>query len=185
MRSASSSPLAKPAPGAKQDMRREAKQLKIESRQLERRAINDVLDQADVICATTTIDEMVFGDRHFDWVVVDEAHHVLPASWQPGHLSLPKQLDRAVLITLEPKLVAPGVLERVNHAIFVGETAGRIEGDGVCVVTLADRERAPTASAGLLDQLAGPGVDVAGRIGETGSRLGFLDGLGVGSTAES
>jgi ATP-dependent RNA/DNA helicase IGHMBP2 len=75
---------AKPAPGAKQDMRREAKQLKIESRKLERQAINDVLDRADVICATTTIDEMVFGDRRFDWVVVDEAcQSTESACWIP------------------------------------------------------------------------------------------------------
>jgi ATP-dependent RNA/DNA helicase IGHMBP2 len=64
---------AKPARGAKQDMRQEAKQLKAESRQLERQAIRDVLDSADVICATTAIDEVVLGDRQFDWVVVDEA----------------------------------------------------------------------------------------------------------------
>jgi KaiC/GvpD/RAD55 family RecA-like ATPase len=63
----------KPARGAKHDMRREAKQLKAESRQLERQAIHDLLDSADVICATTTIDEEVLGDRRFDWVVVDEA----------------------------------------------------------------------------------------------------------------
>ena len=39
---------AKPARGAKQDMRREAKDLKAESRQLERQAINHVLDRAEV-----------------------------------------------------------------------------------------------------------------------------------------
>jgi superfamily I DNA and/or RNA helicase len=75
---------AKPARGAKQDMRREAKQLKAESRQLERRAIHDVLDSADVICATTTIDEEVLGDREFDWVVVDEAcQSTESACWIP------------------------------------------------------------------------------------------------------
>ncbi len=75
---------ARPAPGAKQDMRREAKLLKAESRQLERQAIKDVLDQADVICATTTIDDEVLGDRLFDWVVVDEAcQSTESACWIP------------------------------------------------------------------------------------------------------
>ena len=75
---------AKPARGAKQDMRQEAKQLKLESRQLERQAIRDVLDSADVICATTTIDEVVLGDRRFDWVVVDEAcQSTESACWIP------------------------------------------------------------------------------------------------------
>lgn len=75
---------AKPARGAKQDMRREAKELKFESRQLERQAINHILDSADVICATTAIDDAVLGDRTFDWVVVDEACQTTePACWIP------------------------------------------------------------------------------------------------------
>ncbi len=75
---------AKPAPGAKQGMRREARQLKAEARQLERSAIDHVLDSADVICATTSIDDLVLGDREFDWVVVDEACQCTePASWVP------------------------------------------------------------------------------------------------------
>ena len=75
---------AKPARGAKQDMRREARELKAESRQLERQAINHVLDGADVICATTAIDDVVLGDRQFDWVVVDEACQTTEAAcWIP------------------------------------------------------------------------------------------------------
>jgi len=75
---------AKPARGAKQEMRREAKDLKAESRQLERQVINHVLDIAEVICATTAIDDAVLGDRKFDWVVLDEACQTTePASWIP------------------------------------------------------------------------------------------------------
>jgi ATP-dependent RNA/DNA helicase IGHMBP2 len=75
---------AKPARGAKQDMRREARDLKIEARQLERQAINHVLDGADVICATTAIDDVVLGDRQFDWVVIDEACQTTEAAcWTP------------------------------------------------------------------------------------------------------
>lgn len=75
---------ARPVAGSKYEMRREAKQLKQEARHLERRAIYDVLEEADVICATNTIDEEVLGDREFDWVVVDEACQCTEsATWIP------------------------------------------------------------------------------------------------------
>ncbi|HEX6960457.1 MAG TPA: AAA domain-containing protein [Lacipirellula sp.] len=75
---------AKPAPGAKQQMRRDAKELKIEARQLERQAIDHTLDTADVVCATTAIDDWILGDRQFDWVVIDEAGQTTePACWVP------------------------------------------------------------------------------------------------------
>ncbi|MEO2048201.1 MAG: AAA domain-containing protein [Pirellulales bacterium] len=64
---------ARPTRGAKQDMRREAKHLKAEARRLEKDTIQQVLAAADVICATTTIDNSILGDRQFDWVVIDEA----------------------------------------------------------------------------------------------------------------
>ncbi len=75
---------AKPARGAKQDMRREARQLKAEARRFERQAIDHVLDRADVICATTSIDDVVLADRSFDWVVIDEACQCTEsACWVP------------------------------------------------------------------------------------------------------
>jgi len=75
---------AKPGRGVKQDMRREARQLKADSRKLERQAIDHILDRADVVCATTSIDDQVLGDRVFDWVVIDEACQCTEsASWVP------------------------------------------------------------------------------------------------------
>jgi ATP-dependent RNA/DNA helicase IGHMBP2 len=68
----------------KQEWRREAKQHKADARRLERDIIASVLDCADVICATTTIDDDVLGDRTFDWVVVDEAcQSTESACWIP------------------------------------------------------------------------------------------------------
>jgi hydroxymethylpyrimidine pyrophosphatase-like HAD family hydrolase len=57
------------------------------------------------------------------WVVIDEAHHVLPASWRPGELALPQELDRYVLISIAPKLIAPGALRAINHVVVAGETS--------------------------------------------------------------
>lgn len=75
---------AKPARGAKHEMRREAKQLKSDARLLEKQAVEYVLDKANIICATTTFDEEVLSDRRFDLVVIDEACQSTEAgSWIP------------------------------------------------------------------------------------------------------
>ena len=75
---------AKPARGAKREMRSEAKQLRADARRLERSIVKSVLDKADIICATTTIDFDLLGDREFDLVVVDEAcQSTEPGCWVP------------------------------------------------------------------------------------------------------
>jgi superfamily I DNA and/or RNA helicase len=75
---------AKPAPGAKQDMRREARRLKGDARLLEKHAIKTVLDRADVVCATTSFNEDLMGERQFGLVVIDEAcQSTEPGCWIP------------------------------------------------------------------------------------------------------
>jgi superfamily I DNA and/or RNA helicase len=75
---------ARPARGEKQSMRREARQLKTDARLLERQAVENVLDRADVVCATATFNEDIVGDREFDLVVIDEAcQSTEPGCWIP------------------------------------------------------------------------------------------------------
>lgn len=54
------------------------------------------------------------------WVIIDEAHHVLPAelSAMPG--GVPEHLSNFVLVTVHPDLVSPVVLKAVNGIIAVG-----------------------------------------------------------------
>src|SRR5262249_18318200 len=40
------------------------------------------------------------------WIVIDEAHHLLPTPWQPGDLVLSPELEGVVLITVHPEHVA-------------------------------------------------------------------------------
>ena len=54
------------------------------------------------------------------WLVIDEAHHLLPASWEPGSLALPEGFDRFILITVHPDQVAPAVLAPIDAAVAVG-----------------------------------------------------------------
>ena len=45
---------AKPEPGARREMRQEAKQLLSDARRLESQVVQEILDAADVLCATLT-----------------------------------------------------------------------------------------------------------------------------------
>jgi hypothetical protein len=67
------------------------------------------------------------------WLVVDEAHHVLPASWDPGRLVLPQDFGGTILITLNPSRLATPVVATVDTVIAVGARP---------VATLADFARA-------------------------------------------
>ena len=61
----------------------EAGRLRGQIRSLERSVVQSVIDRADVVCTTTTIDDELLGDRSFDVVVVDEACQcTLPSIWQ-------------------------------------------------------------------------------------------------------
>lgn len=83
----------KPAPGAKQDWRAEARRLRDDAKLFEKQIIAHVLDRADVICATTTFDPDVLGDRRFDLAVIDEACQ----STEPGCWPVVLRAEKIVL----------------------------------------------------------------------------------------
>ncbi len=75
---------AKQARGQRQEMRQEAKRLLADARMLERQAVESILDRANVICATTSFNEDLLGDRWFDLAVIDEAcQSTEPGCWVP------------------------------------------------------------------------------------------------------
>ncbi|HEY7067297.1 MAG TPA: HAD hydrolase family protein [Chloroflexota bacterium] len=55
------------------------------------------------------------------WLVIDEAHHLLPASWDAAKLVLPQRLYSTILITLKPRRLAASVLAEVDVALAVGD----------------------------------------------------------------
>ena len=57
------------------------------------------------------------------WLILDEAHHLLPADWQPPEGVLPEQFRSVIMITVHPELLAPAMLQRVDALMIVGENA--------------------------------------------------------------
>jgi superfamily I DNA and/or RNA helicase len=74
---------AKPLPGAKQQMRAEARELVADARRIESQVAEHILDSATVVCATLTgLNNEQLGERTFDLVVIDEAAQAIePACW--------------------------------------------------------------------------------------------------------
>ncbi|MBW4447750.1 MAG: HAD-IIB family hydrolase [Spirirestis rafaelensis WJT71-NPBG6] len=56
------------------------------------------------------------------WIVVDEAHHQMPSSWNPAELTLPQQLTGMILITVHPDQVAPAALSLIDTILTVGKS---------------------------------------------------------------
>lgn len=54
------------------------------------------------------------------WIVIDEAHHMLPAARGAVGLSLPQELRATILVTVHPDQVAPEALGLVRTVLAVG-----------------------------------------------------------------
>ena len=58
------------------------------------------------------------------WIVVDEAHHLLPAPSDLVSVTLPRTLSGMLLITVHPEHVAPAVLSSIDVVVGIGRSAG-------------------------------------------------------------
>jgi ATP-dependent RNA/DNA helicase IGHMBP2 len=74
---------AKPEPGARGDMRREAREMLADARRMEESATKHLLDSARIVCSTLTgLNAEFLGDRKFELAVIDEAAQATePACW--------------------------------------------------------------------------------------------------------
>ena len=55
------------------------------------------------------------------WLIVDEAHHVMPADWKPTDIALPQRLDGVFLVSINPAAVAKSALQLVETVIIKGD----------------------------------------------------------------
>jgi superfamily I DNA and/or RNA helicase len=99
---------SQPTPSEKRQLRDEASQLLADARRIEAQTVERILDQAQVICATTTgLDSQILGQRRFDVCVLDEAaQSTEPGAWIPLTRS-----DRLILAgdhqQLPPTIISP------------------------------------------------------------------------------
>ncbi|HWF39354.1 MAG TPA: HAD hydrolase family protein [Candidatus Acidoferrales bacterium] len=54
------------------------------------------------------------------WVIIDEAHHLIPKSWDPVVGSLPEKLPETILVTVQADSVHPAALKSMTGIIAVG-----------------------------------------------------------------
>ena len=59
------------------------------------------------------------------WIVVDEAHHMMPATRGPATAGLPEELNGLVLVTADPVQIVPEILARMTAVVAVGAFAGK------------------------------------------------------------
>jgi ATP-dependent RNA/DNA helicase IGHMBP2 len=76
---------AKPLPGARQELRQEARELVADARHIEQQVVTSILDNAQVLCCTLTgVDAQLLADRQFPLLVIEEASQAIePACWIP------------------------------------------------------------------------------------------------------
>jgi energy-coupling factor transporter ATP-binding protein EcfA2 len=54
------------------------------------------------------------------WLVIDEAHHVLPHEWALTTAAMPEELSNLMLITVHPRHVSAAALKKINTVMVVG-----------------------------------------------------------------
>jgi hydroxymethylpyrimidine pyrophosphatase-like HAD family hydrolase len=60
------------------------------------------------------------------WVVIDEAHHLLPLDWQPVTQILPESLGSILMITVHPEHMAPAARELMECVIALGNDVSAV-----------------------------------------------------------
>ncbi len=56
------------------------------------------------------------------WLILDEAHHLLPSSWSPANATVPQILENTILITVHPEHVAKSALNSVEVLVAIGKS---------------------------------------------------------------
>jgi HAD superfamily hydrolase (TIGR01484 family) len=69
----------------------------------------------------TRIRELRARTGHPHWLIIDEAHHVMPEKWQPTEQTLPERLDGVLMVSVTPSLIAKSVVQTLGTIIVLGD----------------------------------------------------------------
>jgi len=78
------------------------------------------------------------------WLLIDEAHHLLPVARADAATALPESLPATIFITVHPEAVAPEALRSVQTVIALGPNASGVIA-AFCEATGAERPAIPEA----------------------------------------
>jgi HAD superfamily hydrolase (TIGR01484 family) len=70
--------------------------------------------------------ELRFKTGRPHWIVLDEAHHLLPKDLSSAGITVPKDLENFILVTVHPDLLSAPVLNSVDELIAVGVDPQRV-----------------------------------------------------------
>ena len=57
------------------------------------------------------------------WLVLDEAHHMLPSTWGHTGSTLPQRLGETILITVHPDHISPSILSLIDVVVAIGDSS--------------------------------------------------------------
>lgn len=68
------------------------------------------------------------------WLVLDEAHHMLPQTWGHAASALPYELGETILVTVHPSHVAPAILSSIDAVLAIGHSPEQTLGEFAAAV---------------------------------------------------
>lgn len=68
------------------------------------------------------------------WLVLDEAHHMLPDTWGHTAVALPRKLGETIIVTVHPGHVAPAILSPIDVVFAIGKAPEKTLGEFAAAV---------------------------------------------------
>ncbi len=83
------------------------------------------------------LQEKKLRDGRPHWIVIDEAHHLLPSAWAPASAEVAGQTASLVLVTVHPEHVSPTALALVNILTVIGKEPNKSAEEFAKVIGIA------------------------------------------------